>query len=99
MTKLTLAIDKALGYYSSTSSTLLSNPIDSTVKQTDPSVSALNLSQLPTESLLEIQERWLDYPERYEAHQQEKWAEEGEWVVRQATQNSQAEAIQRNRTE
>ncbi|KAG0152545.1 hypothetical protein CROQUDRAFT_55919 [Cronartium quercuum f. sp. fusiforme G11] len=106
MTKLTLAVDKALGYYSSTSATFLSASQNTNHSPDNARMSGMSepdllnqslLTHLPTESLLDIQERWLDYPDRYEVHQQEKWAEEGDWVLQKATEKSRAEAIQRNR--
>lgn len=102
MTKLTLAIDKAIGYYPSTSASIFhdSRPEDVTMSVRAPDQPDQSLlTHLPTESLLDIQERWIDYPESYEVHQQEKWAEEGEWVAQKATQASHADAIQRNRAD
>lgn len=103
MTKLTLSIDKALGYYSTSSSSLLRDPSNNSSIQTTSSPteesSSLGITHFPIESLSEIQERWLDYPDRYETHQRQKWQEEGDLVFQKATEKSQAEAIMRNQSE
>ncbi|KAH9814437.1 hypothetical protein DFH28DRAFT_1221858 [Melampsora americana] len=57
------------------------------------------ITHLPIESLSDIQERWLDYPDEYELHQRQKWSEEGDLVFQKATEKSQADAIMQNQTD
>ncbi|EGF99779.1 uncharacterized protein MELLADRAFT_94067 [Melampsora larici-populina 98AG31] len=103
MTKLTLAIDKALGYYSSSTSSFLKETVPNQTSSNEPtnqdSNQSLGITHLPIESLSEIQERWLDYPDEYESHQRQKWSEEGDLVFKKATEKSQADAIMRNQNE
>ncbi|MBW0490458.1 hypothetical protein O181_030173 [Austropuccinia psidii MF-1] len=99
MTKLILAIDKALGYYPSQPLSKPSFDSSSQDQSLGESPPLAGLPALPPETMLEIQERWIDFPELYQQHQREIWAQEADMVFEEATRKSQLEAIQRAQCE
>ncbi|KAI5474200.1 ATP binding protein [Pseudohyphozyma bogoriensis] len=108
MMRLTRVIDQALGYVSPTS---YAAPHDHDDPDHDhdhdhshaphaqshdhaPSVALDNLYYTQT-----VQEKWVDHPSLYAAHEREKWKAEGDRAIEEANERSKAEAVERLKRE
>ncbi|KAI8453064.1 hypothetical protein BY996DRAFT_4639335 [Phakopsora pachyrhizi] len=98
MTKLILAIDRAIGYYPSNKPKSNASTGEDLSKD-DLESDKIRIEDLPMETILEVQERWIDYPELYQQHQNECWDNEAQIVFDRETERSRLDAIQKNRSD